>query len=65
MKDSKYSEPMKTQAILIRWEKWLTANAVLTARIIAERAGDPVDVDMILAGNRDDLGKRHDYLLHD
>ena len=65
MKDSKYSEPVKRQEIWIRWQKWLAANAVLTAKIVAERIDDPVDVDMILADNRDDLDERHDYLLHD
>jgi prevent-host-death family protein len=47
-----------------QWEAWLTANEILTAKILVEHGGEPVDIDGILEENRNDLEERHDYLLN-
>jgi len=52
----------ETETQLDQWEKWLTANRLLTAKILAERGGETVDVDTILESNRADIEERHDYL---
>lgn len=53
-------EEAKTQ--LGQWEAWLAANAVLTAKIMAERGNKPLDVDAVWAEAHADLEERHDYL---
>ncbi|MCA9993967.1 MAG: type II toxin-antitoxin system Phd/YefM family antitoxin [Anaerolineales bacterium] len=53
-------EKAKTQ--LSQWESWLATNSLLTAKILAERGGEPLDVDAIWAEARADLEERHDYL---
>lgn len=50
-----------TQIQLNRWGNWLAANEALTAKILAERGGEPLDVDAILIETRSDLDERHDY----
>ena len=50
----------KTQ--LEQWETWLGANELLTAEILAERGGEPFDVDKIWSEAHTDLEERHDYL---
>jgi prevent-host-death family protein len=47
------------------WTRWLAANAKLTARILAERGGRPLDGDTILEEARADLEERHDFLFDD
>lgn len=49
-----------TQIQLNRWGNWLAANEALTAKILAERGGEPLDVDEILIETRSDLDERHD-----
>lgn len=49
---------------LSQWESWLAENEALTAKILAERGGAPLDVDAIWAEARADLEKRHDYLFN-
>lgn len=53
-------EEAKTQ--LSQWETWLAANTLLTAKILAERGGKPLDIDGVWAEARADLEERHDYL---
>jgi prevent-host-death family protein len=50
------------QAQLSSWKAWLAKNEALTGRILAERGGEPLDVDAILAETRADLERRHDHL---
>ncbi|MCP4416050.1 MAG: type II toxin-antitoxin system Phd/YefM family antitoxin [Chloroflexi bacterium] len=52
----------ETQTQLSQWESWLAKNEALTAKILTERKGQPLDVDMILADSRADIEERHDYL---
>lgn len=52
----------ETQSQWSQWEAWLAANAALTARVLAERQGEPLDVEAIWAQTRADLEERHDYL---
>lgn len=52
----------EAQTQLSQWESWLVANEALTAQILSEREGKPLDVDALLADNRADLEERHDYL---
>lgn len=53
-------EEAKTQ--LSQWETWLAANKLLRAKILAEREGEPLDIDAVWAEARADLEERHDYL---
>jgi prevent-host-death family protein len=55
-------QQLDSQTHLNQWESWLVENKRLTARILAERGGEPLDVDAILAETRADLEDRHDYL---
>lgn len=50
---------------LSQWEAWRAKNEALTARILAERGGKPLDVDALLAETRADLEQRYDYLFDD
>ena len=52
----------ETKTQLSQWENWLAANELLTTRILAERGGEPLNVDAIWAEARADLEERHDYL---
>lgn len=52
----------EAQSQLRRWETWLAENAKLTAKILEERDGRPLDVDAIWAETRADLEGRHDFL---
>lgn len=52
----------QTKTQLSQWEKWLAANELLTAKILAERGGEPLDVNAIWAEARADLEERHDFL---
>ena len=62
MKDYARIQQAETQTQVDQWERWLAANRLLTAKILAERGGEPVDVDVILESNRADIEERHDYL---
>lgn len=62
LKDYARIQQVETQTELDQWERWLAANRLLTAKILAERGGEPVDVDAILESNRADIEERHDYL---
>jgi len=62
LKDYARIQQVETQTELDQWERWLAANRLLTAKILAERSGEPVDVDTILESNRADIEERHDYL---
>jgi prevent-host-death family protein len=62
LEDYERIQQVETQTQLNQWENWLAANETLTAKIIAERGGDLLDVDAILADNRTDLEGRHDDL---
>lgn len=55
-------QQIETQTQLSQWESWVAANELLTVQILAERNGEPLDVDVILANNRTDLEERHDDL---
>lgn len=65
LEDYERIEQAETQTQLRQWENWLAANKALTARIMAERGGEPLDVDAIWAETRADLEERHDYLFDD
>ncbi len=52
----------EAQNRLNHWQNWLEANEVLSAKILAENAGEPIDVDAVLAEARNDLEERHDFL---
>ncbi|MCB0014219.1 MAG: type II toxin-antitoxin system Phd/YefM family antitoxin [Anaerolineales bacterium] len=45
----------ETAARRSQWESWLAANERLTARILAEREGAPVDVEAIWTAARTEL----------
>lgn len=60
--DYEQIQQIETQTQLNRWEDWLAANKVLTAKIMVERGGEPLDVNKIWAETRNDLEGRHDYL---
>lgn len=60
--DYEQIQQVETQTQLNRWDDWLAANKVLTAKIMAERGGEPLDVNEIWAETRNDLEGRHDYL---
>ena len=62
LKDYARIQQVETQTELDQWERWLAANRLLTAKILAERGSEPVDVDAILESNRADIEERHDYL---
>ncbi len=62
LKDYARIQQVETQTELDQWERWLAANRLLSAKILAERDGEPVDVDAILESNRADIEERHDYL---
>ncbi len=62
LKDYARIQQVETQTELDQWERWLAANRLLTAKILAERGGESVDVDAILESNRIDTEERHDYL---
>ena len=62
LKDYARIQQVETQTELDQWERWLAANRLLTAKILAERSGEPMDVDTILESNRADIEERHDYL---
>ena len=47
------------------WEAWRAANEALSARILAQRGGEPLDVDAIWAEHRAELEERHAYLRDD
>ncbi len=49
---------MDAQVRLSRWKDWLVANEALTAKILAERNNQLLDVDAILADHRADLVNR-------
>jgi prevent-host-death family protein len=63
LEDYERIQQTETQTQLNQWERWLAANETLTAKILAERGGKPLDVAAILADNRADLEGRHDHLL--
>ena len=63
--DYELIQQVESQAQLSQWDLWLATNEALTARILAERDGEPLDVDAIWAESRADLEKRHDYLFGD
>ena len=46
-----------------QWQEWLVENARLTSRILAEREGEPFDVDMLWEESRADLEQRPHGLL--
>lgn len=50
---------------LSQWETWLARNEALREKILAERGGEPLDVDAIWAETRADLEQRNDYLFDD
>jgi prevent-host-death family protein len=56
-------QQLEKQNQLKRWESWLEASQQLTDKILAERGGQYLDVDTILAENRADLEGHHDDLL--
>jgi prevent-host-death family protein len=58
-------QQVDVESQLGQWETWLAANEALTDRILAERSGEPLDVDAIWAETRSDLEGRHDYLFDD
>lgn len=62
LKDYARIQQAEIQTQVDQWERWLAANRLLTAKILAERGGEPVDVDVILESNRADIEERHDYL---
>lgn len=62
LEDYESIQQLDTQTQLTQWESWLADNKMLTARILAERGGEPLDVDAIWAETRADLEGRHDYL---
>ena len=49
MADYERLQRSETVARLSQWESWLAANERLTAKILADRDGGPVDVDGIWA----------------
>ena len=62
LKDYARIQQAETQTQADQWERWLAANRLLTAQILAEREGKMVDVDTLLESNRADSEERHDYL---
>lgn len=52
----------ETETRLDQWENWLAANEMLSTKILAERDGEPLDVEAIWAEARAELEERHDYL---
>jgi prevent-host-death family protein len=60
--DYKSIQQADTQIQLTQWENWLAANKTFSERILAERDGEPLDVNAIWAETRADLEDRHDYL---
>lgn len=49
---------------LTQWEIWKAKHKALTQRILAERDGQPFDLDTILELTRADLEERHDDLFN-
>lgn len=47
------------------WQAWLEKNQQLRSDIMAERQGEPFDVDTLWQEMREDLETRHDFLHHD
>lgn len=47
------------------WQVWLDKNQQLRSDIMAERQGEPFDVDTLWQEMREDLETRHDFLHHD
>ncbi|KAA3654362.1 MAG: type II toxin-antitoxin system Phd/YefM family antitoxin [Chloroflexi bacterium] len=62
-----YEKIQKTDEVskLRQWEVWLASNKMLTAKMLVERGGEPIDVDAILAEARQELEGRDDYLFDD
>lgn len=49
---------------LQQWESWLREADELGERIRRERAGQALDVDLVIQAAKDDLETRHDELFH-
>jgi prevent-host-death family protein len=62
LEDYERIQQIEGQARLTNWKAWLVRNEALTGRILAERGGELLDVDAILAETRAGLERRHDYL---
>ncbi|HFC12802.1 MAG TPA: type II toxin-antitoxin system Phd/YefM family antitoxin [Anaerolineae bacterium] len=61
--DYTHIQQTENLAQVAQWEQWVAANRALTTQILAERDGQPVDVDTILQESRADREERHAYLL--
>ena len=62
LEDYERIQQTEAQTQLNKWESWLAANEALTARILAERGGEPMDVNAIWTEVHAELEERHDYL---
>ena len=62
LEDYERIQQIETKTQLSQWGKWMTANEALTAKILAERRGELLNVEAIWAEARADLKERHDHL---
>lgn len=64
LEDYKRLQEQEQGSALQQWEMWLAEADELSQRILRERGGQPVDVDLVVQSAKADLEARHDELFH-
>ncbi len=59
-----YKRLQEQGSALQQWEMWLAEADEFSQRILRERGGQPVDVDLVVQSAKADLEARHDELFH-
>ncbi len=62
IEDYKRLQEQEQSRALQQWEMWLAEADELSQRILRERGGRPVDVDLVVLAAKADLEARHDDL---
>lgn len=62
VEDYRQLQEQEQDRSLQQWEMWLAEAEELSQRILRERGGHPVDVDLVLQAAKADLEARHDDL---
>ncbi len=62
VEDYKRLQEQERCSALKQWDEWMAEADELSQRILRERGGHPVDVDLVLQAAKADLEARHDDL---